>query len=147
MPTTTTRLQITYQVKAGDTLTSIANFFGVSAAVLAQANQLGNPDQLTEGLLLVIPPPPPLDLTVTPKRAHAGEAFTFTLTGAQAGEEITFAVHGPGGRSFTGPQHSASPEGVVTAEYESSGDRRGTYTVVATGDRGTSLQARYHLLR
>jgi LysM repeat protein len=145
--TTTTRPEVTYQVKAGDTLTSIASDFGLSTATLAQANQLVNPDQLTEGQLLVIPPPPPTGVTIMPKRAHAGDALTLTLTGAKAGESVTFTIQGPSGRSFTGPPHTASPDGDVTAEYDSSGDRAGTYTVVAAGDLGTSVEARYRLLR
>ena len=128
-------------------MTSIATFFGVSNAAIAEANQLANQDQLTEGQVLVIPPPPPPQVTVTPDGGHAGEVFTLTMTGAQPGEAVTFTIHGPSGRPFTGPPHSASPEGLVTAEYESSGDGPGTYIVVATGDRGTSVRTRYRLLR
>jgi spore germination protein YaaH len=128
-------------------LTSIAAFFGVSNAAIVEANQLANQDQLTEGQILTIPPAPPSQLTVTPDEGRAGQTFTLTLTGAEAGESVTFTIHGPRGRPFTGPAHSASPEGAVTAEYDSSGDALGTHTVVATGDRGTSETARYRLRR
>jgi len=143
-PTTTTA-PVIYQVKRGDTLTSIAAFFGLSTTALAQANQLASEDQLTEGQVLVIPPIPPPQLTVTPDAGQAGETFTFTLTGAKADEAITFAIDGPGPSSFTGSPHKASPEGKVTTRYQSSGDDPGEYTVTATGDRGTSVKASYDL--
>jgi len=145
-PTTTTAGPVTYQVTRGDTLTSIAAFFGLSNATLAEANQLGSQDQLTEGQVLVIPPIPPPQLTITPDGGHAGETFTLTLTGAKAGETITFEIDGPGPGTFTGSPHNASQEGAVTARYSSSGDDPGKYTVVASGDRGTSLTASYRLL-
>jgi LysM repeat protein len=145
-PTTTTAAPVTYQVKRGDTLTSIAAFFGLSNATLAEANQLGNQDQLTEGQILVIPPTPPPQVTVTPDVGHAGDTFTLTLTGAKADETITFEIDGPGPGTFTGSPHKASPEGGVTARYQSSGDDPGKYTVVASGDRGTSARASYRLL-
>lgn len=143
--TTTTRPPISYQVEQGDTLTSIAAFFGVSTAAIAEANQLANQDQLTEGQVLVIPPPPPPKLTVTPDVGHAGETFTLTATGAMAGEAVTFTIHAPRGRPFMGPPHTASPDGAVTTDYDSSGDGPGTYVVDATGDRGLSVRARYRL--
>jgi LysM repeat protein len=132
-----------YQVKRGDTLTSIAKFFGVSTAVLATANHLNNGDRLTEGQALTIPPLPPAQLSVDPPIAPSGQPFTFNLTGGKAGEAITFEVDKPGGGKFTGQPHAASPDGVVRATYQSSGDDPGTYTVVATGDRGTSVRATF----
>jgi LysM repeat protein len=143
--TTTTRPPTSYQVEQGDTLTSIAAFFGVSTAAIAEANQLTNQDQLTEGQVLVIPPPPPPKLTVTPNVGHAGETFTLTATGAMAGEAVAFTIHAPRGRPFVGSPHTASPDGAVTADYDSSGDGPGTYIVDATGDRGFSVRARYRL--
>lgn len=44
-----------YQVKKGDTLSAIANKYGVSVAELASANKLPNPDLVVEGTVLVIP--------------------------------------------------------------------------------------------
>jgi LysM repeat protein len=145
-PTTTTSPSISYQVKRGDTLTAIAKLFGVSKAAISAANQLGSEDRLTEGQILQIPPSPPAQLIVTPPDGIAGHVFTFMLNGAKAGEVVTFEIVTPGGEIFTGSPHTAGENGVVTASYRSGGDAAGTYTVVATGDRGTSLQATYHLL-
>ena len=144
-PTTTTAAAVSYQVKRGDSLTAIAAFFGLSTTALAQANQLDVEALLIEGQVLTIPPLAPPQLTITPEDGPAGETFMFSLTGAKAGEIITFTIDGPGPDTFTGSPHTASPEGTVTTRYESSGDEPGTYTVVATGDRGTSLQTSYRL--
>lgn len=145
--TTTTAPPTTYQVKRGDTLTSIARFFGISTAAIIQANQLGNADRLTEGQVLKIPPPPPAQIVVTPPDAIAGETFTFMLNGAKVGETIVFEILGPNGQPFfRGSPHIAGENGIVSATYISAGDGPGTYTVVASGDRGTSLKAQYRLL-
>jgi LysM repeat protein len=135
-----------YQVKRGDTLTSVARFFGMSNQTLAAANQLDSEARLTEGQVLQIPPPPPAAVTVSPADGISGGTFTFTVTGAKVGETITFQIVAPGGKAFTGSPHTASNDGVVTATYISTGDDPGTYAVVATGDRGTSLRAEYRLL-
>jgi len=146
-PTTTTAPpSTTYQVKRGDTLTAIARFFGVSSASIAATNQLGGGDRLTEGQLLQIPPSPPAGLNVNPPDGIAGMVFTFTVTGAKAGEAITFQVVAPSGGTFTGSPHTATQDGSVTASYKTDGDAAGKYDVVATGDRGTSLRASYRLL-
>jgi LysM repeat protein len=145
-PTTTTTPSIAYQVKRGDTLTSIAKFFGVSSATIAAANQLANGDRLTEGQVLQIPPTPPPQVTVTPPDAVAGTVFTFTVASAKAGEVVTFEIVTPSGGIFTGQPHTASQDGTVTTTYHSSGDAPGTYKVVATGDRGTSVETTYRLL-
>jgi LysM repeat protein len=145
-PTTTTAPTIPYQVKRGDTLTSIARFFGVSSAAIVAANQLGNVDRLTEGQVLQIPPTPPAQVTVTPSEGIAGNQFTFTVTSAKSGETVTFEIRGPGDSVFRGSPHTASEDGTVTTSYDSSGDSKGTYTVVASGDRGTSVEGRYRLL-
>lgn len=144
-PTTTTP-PVAYQVKRGDTLTSIARFFGVSSAAIVAANQLGDVDRLTEGQVLQIPPTPPAQVTVTPPEGIAGNQFTFTVTSAKTGESVTFEIRGPGGSVFRGSPHTAAEDGAVTTAYDSSGDAKGTYTVVATGDRGTSVQGSYRLL-
>jgi LysM repeat protein len=92
-----------YQVKRGDTLTSIAKFFGVSTALLATANHLNNGDRLTEGQALTIPPLSPAQLWVNSPIAPSRQPFTFNVTGAKAGEAITFEVDKPGARApFTG---------------------------------------------
>ena len=143
-PTTTTAPPpVMYQVKRGDTLTSIAKFFGISNALLLAANHLDNGDRLTEGQVLTIPPLPPAQVTVDPPIAPSGSPFTFSVTGTKAGEAITFEIDKPDGRKFSGQPHTASPDGGVSAKYQSSGDDPGTYTVVATGDRGTSVSGTY----
>jgi LysM repeat protein len=145
-PTTTAAPTTSYQVKRGDTLTAIAKLFGVSKAAITAANQLSSEDRLTEGQVLQIPPTPPAQLVVEPPDGIAGHVFTFMVTGAKAGETVTFEIVSPGGGIFTGSPHTAGEDGVVGASYRSGGDAAGTYTVVATGDRGTSLQATYRLL-
>jgi len=144
--TTTTPPPTTYQVRRGDTLTSIARFFGVSSAAIAAANQLGGGDRLTEGQVLQVPPSPPAGLTVTPPDGIAGMVFTFTVRGAKVGEAVTFQVVAPGGGTFTGSPHTAAQDGSVTGSYRTDGDAAGKYDVVATGDRGTSLRGAYRLL-
>lgn len=144
-PTTTTP-QTTYQVKRGDTLSAIARQFGVSNQAIAVANQLGSEDRITEGQTLIIPPAPPAGLAVTPPDGIAGDTFTFTLTGAKNGETVVFEIVAPNGGIFTGSPHTASRDGLVTATYVSGGDSPGTYEVVASGDRGTSLRGNYRLL-
>lgn len=141
--TTTTPPPATYQVKRGDNLTGIARFFHVSTEALIFVNQLPSADQIKEGQILQIPPAPPVELKVTPANAAVGTVFAFELTGAIAAEPVTFTVAGPDGSSFTGPPHPASPEGLVTASYRSAGDPPGTYTVTATGERGTSVVASF----
>jgi LysM repeat protein len=49
---------ITYHVKAGDTMRFIAQTYGVSAASIAQASGLSNPDELRVGQVLTIPTQP-----------------------------------------------------------------------------------------
>jgi LysM repeat protein len=145
-PTTTTTPPMTYVVKRGDTLTSIARIFGLSQQAIIDANQPLNPDRITEGQVLKIPPAPPAAVTITPREAPPGEEFRFSVTGAKAGETVTFEINTPSGGKFTGQPHTASQDGTVSASYDSSGDEPGTYEVVASGDRGTSLRANYRVL-
>jgi LysM repeat protein len=142
----TTVPPIAYPVKRGDTLTAIARFFGVSSASILAANQLANGDRLTEGQVLQIPHAPPPQLTVAPPDAPPGTEFKFTVTSAKAGENVIFQIERPDGSKFSGSPHAASQDGTVMASYNSSGDGPGTYNVVATGDRGTTVQASYRLL-
>ena len=142
-PTTTTAAPVMYQVKRGDTLTSIARFFGLSTAVLANANHLQNGDRLTEGQVLTIPPLPPPQVAVNPPVAPAGQPFTFAVTGAHAGETIVFEVDRPDGSKFLGQPHTASQDGNVSATFQSSGNDPGNYTVIAHGDRGTTVQTTF----
>ncbi|HKA94125.1 MAG TPA: LysM peptidoglycan-binding domain-containing protein [Acidimicrobiia bacterium] len=145
-PTAPAPASTPYQVKRGDTLTSIARFFGMSSQTLAAVNQLDGEAHIKEGQVLQIPPAPPAGLAVSPPDGISGSTFTFTVTGAKVGETVTFQIAGPRGKTYNGSPHRASNDGVVTASYMSSGDDPGTYAVVATGDRGTSLRAEYRLL-
>jgi LysM repeat protein len=56
-PTTTTTVPSEYIVQKGDSLTRIAQQFGVTVAQLVAANNLPNPDHIEEGQRLTIPPP------------------------------------------------------------------------------------------
>ena len=46
----------TYQVQPGDSVTGIADTFGISAARLAKVNQLLDSDDIQAGIVLTIPP-------------------------------------------------------------------------------------------
>jgi LysM repeat protein len=142
--TTTTGGPITFTVKAGDTLTSIARYFGISLNRLSQFNHLSNTDMLTVGQVLQVPPKPPLKLVITPTAAAAGEPFALMLTGAKAMENITFEIDDPKGGKFKGAPHVASDDGTVMANYQPSIDAStGAYVVVATGDMGSSVSASF----
>jgi LysM repeat protein len=54
--TTTTTGGTTYTVQSGDTLFRIAQRFGVTVQAIVTANNLSNPDSLSVGQQLVIPP-------------------------------------------------------------------------------------------
>jgi murein DD-endopeptidase MepM/ murein hydrolase activator NlpD len=54
-PTVTAAVTAVYKVQPGDTLSSIAQHYGVTATVLAQANQINNPNRLQIAQLLAIP--------------------------------------------------------------------------------------------
>lgn len=141
--TTTTAPSIRYRIKRGDTLTRLAERFGVSILDIVSANHLANPDNLTEGRTLVIPPAPPLTLTVTPAQGAPGDTFHFLLNGGRPGETITFTITSPAG-TYTGAPHIASPRGVVDATYNSDfGARTGRYTVVARGSRGATRRTTF----
>jgi LysM repeat protein len=137
---------IRFTVRRGDTLTKIARFFHVSVATIVQANQLMNGDRLTEGQVLVIPPHPLVRLVVTPRERTAGGSFEVELTGASPGEVVRFTIAKPDGTTFMGPPHTASPEGRVTTSYRTDvGEAAGSYTVVATGNQGTSIMATFQV--
>ena len=54
-PTVNASVAAVYKVQPGDTLSSIAQHYGVTATVLAQANQINNPHRLQIAQLLAIP--------------------------------------------------------------------------------------------
>ncbi len=54
---TTTTVVTYYVVQSGDTLSKIANRFGVDQAELMALNHITNPDHIEKGQQLQIPPP------------------------------------------------------------------------------------------
>jgi tyrosinase len=75
---------ITYVVKKGDTLSGIAEKFGVTLAALEAANpQITNPDLIFPGQVVVIPSgpyPPPGTYVVQPGDTLSGIAEKFGVT-------------------------------------------------------------------
>lgn len=144
--TTTTAPLITYRVQRGDTLTSVAKRFRTSTATIVFVNRLANPDHLTEGQTLLIPPPAPLALRVNPAQGHAGEPFELALTGAKPAESVVFEIDSPAGK-YTGRPHTAADDGSVTAAYVPSvGNPVGTYEVIATGNLGTTARTSFRVV-
>ncbi|MEW6232548.1 MAG: LysM peptidoglycan-binding domain-containing protein [Chloroflexota bacterium] len=69
-PTASSTISVTHQVKPGESLSSIANYYGVLAADIIRANDLKDPNRLVAGQMLVIPgvaaPPTPIIHVVRP---------------------------------------------------------------------------------
>jgi len=144
--TTTTAAPVSYQVQRGDTLSSIAKRFSVAVDAIITANHLTDRDRLTEGQVLVIPPAVPVTLDVAPPAGTPGSTFQLKLTGAKPSEAITFEVDSPSGGTFTGPPHTASTDGSVTAKYQTTPqDVPGTYAVAARGTEGTAAQSSFQV--
>ncbi|NPV09835.1 MAG: LysM peptidoglycan-binding domain-containing protein, partial [Anaerolineae bacterium] len=86
MPTATeTPMATTYTVQAGDTLSAIAERFGVTLAALAAANDIANPNSIRVGQVLIIPgrsegSAPGAPATDTPEPAASSVSGTPTLT-------------------------------------------------------------------
>jgi LysM repeat protein len=143
-PTTTAPQPISYQIQRGDTVSAIARRFHVSIDTIVAANHLPSADTLTPGQTLQIPPPPPRALAVTPPSGPRGTGFQVKLEGAQPAEIVRFEIDAPSGKKFSGPPHTASPAGEVNATYQTNpADPAGTYTVIATGDQGTSATVQF----
>jgi LysM repeat protein len=144
---TTTTVPVTiYRVKSGDVLIRIAEHFGVSLHAIMTANHLSDPDRLTLGQKLRIPPPPPRTLTVKPAKGRAGDGFELTLTGAQPGEVVRFEIDSPKGK-FTGGGHTASGDGTVTATYQTGFDNpAGRYTVIVHSKGPSTAPAHFRVL-
>jgi LysM repeat protein len=139
--TPTTVPLVRYRVKRGDTLAAIAKRFRVSIDAIVFVNHVADPNRVAQGQDLLIPPPLPLRLVVTPSVGQPGRAFHLNLTGAKPAEMIRFEIDSPTGK-YQGPPHTASPDGTVTATYQTSGfDPSGIYEIVATGDEGTTARA------
>jgi LysM repeat protein len=140
--TTTTGPPFVYRVRPGDSLNGLAAKFRVAVSVIMARNHLTNPNMLREGQVLHIPSAPPLALTISPPQGRAGQAFHFTLTGAEPSETITFTIVSPTGQ-YTGGPH-ITLDGTVTAAYQTAvGDPAGLRTVLAVGDMGTRLTAQF----
>ncbi len=146
IPSTTTTTQaprgtIKYTVKSGDTLSSIARRFDVTAAAIAQVNKLTDPDHLTLGQRLTIPPALVPKLVAAPAKVVLGANVVLTLSDAKPGERVTFQIAKPNG-AFTGPPHVVAPDGTVVTSYTpGGGDLPGPYLIAAHGDQGTDAQA------
>jgi LysM repeat protein len=141
--TTTTTPLIVYRVKPGDSLTKIADHFRVSISAIVARNHIANPDRLSEGQTLLIPPAPPPKLIITPPKGQPGQAFQLKVTGAVPSETIRFEIDSAT-RKYTGGPHTASQDGTVTATYETDlAGPTGIYNVTATGNLGTTIQARF----
>jgi LysM repeat protein len=144
--TTTVPQQIAYVVKSGDTLSAIAKQFHVPVSSIVTLNQLANPDRLTEGQTLQIPPEPPVTIVITPTSGVQGKEFGIALTGAKPAEKITFTVAYPGG-TYSGRPHTAADDGAVTTVYATEPfDPVGTYSVTASGDMGSTATANFVVL-
>jgi LysM repeat protein len=142
---TTTGPPVPYAVMRGDTVTSIAQKFGVSTKAILAINTLDNPDSLTEGQRLMIPAKPPLLFTITPSRTPLGESVRLMLTGAQPSETVRFAIQSPAG-TFTGPAHTASDVGTVSTRYTPAlADPTGIYHVVVSGSQGTAAEGSFEV--
>jgi LysM repeat protein len=142
---TTTGPPVRYEVMQGDTLTSIAEQFGVTTKAILAINTLDNPDSLTEGQRLMIPAKPPLLLTITPSRTPPGGGVRLVLTGAKPSETVRFAIESPTG-VFNGPPHTASDTGTVSTRYTPAlADPTGTYRVVASGSEGTTAEGSFQV--
>ncbi len=86
-----------YTVQAGETLSRIAQRFGVTVNAIVQANQLANPDALRIGQQLVIP----VNLTLTPVPPQATTTPTFTPSPTVAQATLESASPTAGGEQVT----------------------------------------------
>jgi LysM repeat protein len=142
--TATTAPLAKYRVQSGDTLTEIAKRFHTSVGAIVATNQLPDADHLTAGQELVMPPPSAARIAVELVDQGADDVVRLTLVGAEPSELVTFVIALPDGETFTGSQHAASSQGVVTTTYQASLGT-GTYAVTATGDHGTQADTAFHL--
>jgi LysM repeat protein len=138
--TTTTPPPIRYEVREGESLSGIAQRFGVSVLRLAAVNKILDPNRITPHQMLRIPR---IALVVDPVTVTGGGSVSIRLTGAGPGEAITFTIDSPAG-SYRGTPHIASPTGIVTASYGTAViDPPGPRTVTATGSQGSRVQATF----
>jgi len=143
--TTTTAAPATYLVQRGDTLTNIAKQFHTSVGAIVATNRLENPDALTEGQQLTMPPSSAVRIDAELVDGGGDTAIGLTLVGAEPSELVTFVVTLPDGSTYTGSPHSTSIYGVVTTTYRAT-LATGSYSVTATGERGTTAETTFHLV-
>ena len=75
---------VTYVIRGGDTLGSIARRYGITLRALMQANDISNPELIYAGQTLIIPPETPqadatITATLTPTLAPTDEASTYIV--------------------------------------------------------------------
>ena len=104
----------TYVVQAGDSLSSIADRFGVAQAVIIEANELADPNFLFSGQRLVIPPAGTQPATATPAPpSPAGiKIRAVNSPGDLANEHVEIVNDGSVGLNLQGwkVQRSGGPE-------------------------------------
>ncbi len=73
---------VTYRVKPGDTLSGIADLFGVTVDDIVRYNNIADPNSLSVGQVITIPghsPPVTATTTITPGASTATPAGTATF--------------------------------------------------------------------
>jgi LysM repeat protein len=130
--------QQSYEVRAGDSIGSVAAEFGVARSVLEKANQLRSGDSLDAGRQLIIPAASAVNVRVTPGHGPRGTTFTIRLSGAQPGEYVHVTIRGPASES-TAAASTADDGGTAVVTYTPTvnGDLPGDFAVLATGGQGT----------
>jgi LysM repeat protein len=74
-----------YIVQSGDSLTKIAKMFGVTVASLVALNAIADPDKITEGQRIKIPPPTTTTAPGTPGPAPGATTTTAAPTSSSSG--------------------------------------------------------------
>jgi murein DD-endopeptidase MepM/ murein hydrolase activator NlpD len=103
---------ILYTVKLGDTLTDIAELYQVEVGNVVGfiSNEIGNPDSVSEGALLLLPgavPPPPPAPTATPEPIFAAAAPAPTAPDGSAAASVSgfiWPVVGPISEYYGAPR-------------------------------------------
>ena len=113
----------------------------VAAAVASCGGGGGKSTRSTATTTSSALPRPVANILVRPSSGAVGTSFTLIGTGFKPGETVTFEIDFPDGKKFSGQPHKATPDGALQTPYKATpGNPAGTYTVRATGDRGTEGQ-------